>query len=69
LHELDDDIEEGIEESDVKHTKETEKLIKSIKRELSRDIDLFRYSLENKITKLNDKVATTGEQLDKIKKG
>jgi hypothetical protein len=66
---LDDDIEEGIEESDVKHTKETEKLIKSIKRELSRDIDLFRYSLENKITKLNDKVATTGEQLDKIKKG
>ena len=65
LHELDDDIEEGIEESDVKHTKETEKLIKSIKRELSRDIDLFRYSLENKITKLNDKVATTGEQLRK----
>ncbi|MBC8344412.1 MAG: hypothetical protein ISR55_02835 [Bacteroidetes bacterium] len=57
LHDLDDNIEEGIEESDVKIHAETEEIRKAIKRELSRDIDLFRYSLESKIKKSHQELS------------
>lgn len=63
LHDLDDNIEEGIEESDTKIHNETEEIRKAIKRELSRDIDLFRYSLESKIKKSHKELSDSISKL------
>jgi uncharacterized protein YxeA len=65
LHDLDDEIEESIDESDTKHSSEREQIRKQIKRELLRDIDLFRYALENKITKSHEELSNSINELKK----